>query len=94
MQIAWAAVCTKGTFLKARFHRLAARRGKKRAIMAIAHSIAVSLWHMLSQGVPYHELGEAYYDQRNKEAKVARLARQLENLTGGTVSVAFLPNPA
>lgn len=94
VQIAWAAVRTKGTFLKARFHRLAARRGKKRAIMAIAHSIAVSLWHMLSQGIPYHELGEDYYDQRNKESKVTRLTRQLEKLTGGTVNVEFQPSPA
>jgi len=94
VQVAWAAVRTKGTFLKARYHRLAARRGKKRAIMAIAHSNAVSLWHMLSKGVPYHELGGDYFDQRNKEAKVARLTRQLEKLTGGTVNVAFQPNPA
>jgi len=94
VQIAWAAVRTKGTFLQARFHRLAARRGKKRAIMAIAHSIAISLWHMLSKGVPYQELGGDYFDKRNKEAKVARLTRQLEKLTGGTVNVAFQPIPA
>lgn len=87
VQVAWAAVRTKGTFLKARYHRLAARRGKKRAIMAIAHSILVSIWHMLSRGVPYHELGADYFDQRSKDAKVAYLTRQLEKLTGGSVIV-------
>jgi len=87
VQVAWAAVRTKGTFLKARYHRLAARRGKKRAIVAIAHSILVSIWHMLSQGVAYRELGADYFDQRSKDAKVAYLTRQLEKLTGGNVVV-------
>ena len=91
VQAAWAAVRTKGTFLKARYHRLAARRGKKRAIVAIAHSILVSIWHMLSQGVAYKELGAEYFNQRNKEAKVSYLTRQLEKLTGGTVQVALQP---
>ena len=89
VQAAWAAVRTKGTFLKARYHRLAARRGKKRAIVAIAHSILVSIWHMLSQGVVYKDLGADYFNQRNQEAKVGYLTRQLEKLTGGTVQVAF-----
>ena len=88
VQAAWAAVRTKGTFLKARYHRLAARRGKKRAIVAIAHSILVSIWHMLSQGAAYKELGADYFNQRNQEAKVRYLTRQLEKLTGGTVQVA------
>jgi transposase len=47
VQAAWSAVRTKNTFLKARYHRLAARRGKKRAIVAVAHSMLVSAWHML-----------------------------------------------
>ena len=88
VQAAWAAVRTKGTFLKARYHRLAARRGKKRAIVAIAHSILVSIWHMLSRGVVYKELGAEYFNQRNKEAKVKYLTRQLEKLTGSVVQVA------
>jgi transposase len=87
VQAAWAAVRTKGTFLKARYHRLAARRGKKRAIVAIAHSILVSIWHMLSHGVVYKELGAEYFNQRNKEAKAKYLTRQLEKLTGGVVQV-------
>lgn len=89
VQAAWAAVRSKGTFLKARYHRLAARRGKKRAIVAVAHTMLVSIWHMLSHGVAYKELGADYFNQRNKEAKVGYLTRQLEKLTGGTVQVAF-----
>lgn len=89
VQAAWAAVRTKDSFLKARYHRLAARRGKKRAIVAIAHSMLVSIWHMLSRGEAYQELGTDYFDQRNKEAKVNYLTRQLEKLTGATVQITF-----
>ena len=47
VQCAHAAICTKGTFFKARYHRLSGRRGKKRAIMAVAHSMLIAIWHML-----------------------------------------------
>jgi transposase len=47
VQAAWSAVRTKGTYLKSRYHRLAARRGKKRAIVGVARSMLVSAWHML-----------------------------------------------
>jgi transposase len=79
-QAAWAASRTKDTFLKARYHRLAARRGKKRAIVAIGRSILVSIWHMLSRQQPYQDLGQAYYDQRRKETKVTYLTQQLSKL--------------
>jgi len=87
VQAAWSAVRTKDTFLKARYHRLAARRGKKRAIVAVAHSILTSAWHMLTYRQPYQELGSDYFDQRRKEAKVNYLTRQLEKLTGGAVRI-------
>ena len=79
-QAAWAASRTKGTFLKARYHRLAARRGKKRAIVAIARSMLESAWYMLSRHQPYQELGADYYDQRKKETKVSYLTKQLTKL--------------
>lgn len=79
-QAAWAASRTKETFLKARYHRLAARRGKKRAIVAIAHSMLESAWYMLTRRQPYQELGGDYYDQRKKENKVTYLTKQLTRL--------------
>jgi transposase len=85
-QAAWAAVRTKGTFLKARYHRIAARRGKKRAIVATARAMLESAWYMLSRREPYRELGGDYYDQRQKEHKVDYLTRQLSKL-GFTVSL-------
>jgi len=94
VRIAWAAARTKGTFLKSRYHRLAGRRGKKRAIVAVAHSILVSIWHMLTHGTPYIELGDEYHDQRQKEAKVSSLTRRLEKLVGGIVHIEFQPTAA
>jgi transposase len=88
---AWAAVRTKDTFLKARYHRLAARRGKKRAIVAVAHSMLVSAYHMLSHRQPYQELGGDYFDNRKKEHKVNYHIRRLEKLTGGPVSIQIQP---
>ncbi len=79
-QIAWAAVRTKNTYLSALYHRLAARRGKKRAIMAVAHSLAVSFYHMLDKQQPYQELGADYFDQRSKGLKTDWLLKQLNKL--------------
>jgi len=79
-QVAWAAVRTKDTYLSALYRRIAARRGKKRAIMAVAHSILVSIYYMLIRQQPYQDLGAAYLDNRRKEAKVNYLTRQLRKL--------------
>ena len=87
MQAAWSVVRTKDAFLKSRYHRLAARRGKKRAIVAVARSMLASAWHMLTYRQPYQELGGDYFDQRRKEVKVSYLTRQLEKLTGGAVRI-------
>jgi transposase len=94
VQGAWSATRKKGTFLKARYHRLAARRGKKRAIVAVAHSMLVSAWHMLTYQQPYQELGGDYFDERKKETKVSYLVRRLEKLTGGSVSIELQPAAA
>jgi transposase len=92
-QAAWAASRTKGTYLKARYHRLAARRGKKRAIVATARSMLVSAWHMLSRGEPYLDLGADYFDQRKKESKVDYLSKQLTKL-GFSVTLDPIPTPS
>lgn len=80
IQIAWAAVRTKGSYPQALYRRLAARRGKKRAIVAVARSLLESFYFMLSRGEPYHDLGSDYFESRRKEVKVDTLTRQLEKL--------------
>ena len=59
--------------------------------MAIAHSMLVSAWHMLTYQQPYRELGGDYFDQRSKDAKVSYMVRRLEKLTGGSVSIEIQP---
>jgi transposase len=80
VQIAWAAVRTKGSYAQALYRRLAGRRGKKRAIIAVARTLLSSFWYMLTRGEPYKELGGDYFDQRRKDVKVNVLTKQLEKL--------------
>ena len=79
-QAAWAASHTKDTYLAARFRRLAARKGKKRAIVAVAHTILVSLYHMLKNKQPYRELGADFLDRRHAEHVKRYLLKRLERL--------------
>lgn len=85
-EAAWAASHTRGTYLAAQFHRLAVKRGKKRAIIAVAHSLLVISYHLLRDGTEYQELGGDYFEQRSKDAIVRRSVSRLEQL-GYTVTV-------
>jgi transposase len=80
VQAAWAASHTKGTYLSAQFRRLVRRMGKKKALVAVGHSILVIVYHVLSRRVSYAELGGDYFDRRNVEAQRQRLIRRLESL--------------
>jgi len=79
-EAAWAASRKKDVYLSAQYHRLAARRGKKRAARAVSHSILVAIYHMLRDGSRYHDLGNTYFNQRTQHAKVHRAVRTIENL--------------
>jgi transposase len=83
-QAAWAVAHTKGTYLAARYHRLARRSGKRRAIVAIGHKLLVIAHAMLKQGSDYRDLGADYFDRLHPEALVRSLVRRLESL-GQTV---------
>jgi transposase len=87
IEAAWSAVRTKGTYLRAQYHRLAARRGPKRAIVAVAHTLLVIVYHLLTTGEVYRELGGDYFDQRNKDALARRMVKRLASL-GYTVTLA------
>jgi transposase len=67
IEAARAAARTKGTFLSARYHRIARRRGPNKAAVAIAHTMLVSAHHMLLTGEIYRDLGADYYDKRNND---------------------------
>jgi transposase len=92
-QMAHAAARTQGTYLSVLYQRLAARRGKKRAIMAVAHSIVISAFHMLSRHESYHDLGAHYFDEQQRHHLVDRLTRRLARL-GYRVSLEPVPTTA
>ena len=77
---------TKGSYFKDKYYRLKARRGAKRAGVAIAHKILVAAYHMLARRVDYRDLGEAYLDRIDQTRTAANLKRRLERL-GYVVSI-------
>jgi len=90
VQAAWAASHQKGTYLAAQYQRLVKRMGKKKALVAVGHSILVIVYHVLATRTSYQELGGDYFDQRHVAHHRARLIRQLEGL-GLKVTVEELP---
>jgi len=70
----------KGTFLAEKFRRLAARRGKMKAAVAIAHKILVAVWHMLSEGTFYQDLGAGFLDKLDRTRNAKHLVRRLINM--------------
>lgn len=79
-QAAWAASHTKETYLSAQYRRLAARRGKKRALVAVGHTILVVVYHILKDGTRYQEHGAEYLDRLEPERQTRQLVRRLEKL--------------
>jgi len=91
-QAAHAAAHTRNTYLSAQYHRLAARRGKKKAIVAVMHSILVIAYHLIQRNEPYRELGGDYFDKQKPEATAKHLVKRLERL-GFQVSLQSTPLP-
>jgi transposase len=80
VQAAWAAGRSKRTYLAARFRRLAARRGRKRALVAVGHSLLGIIYQVLKEGRSFRELGEDYFDRLQAERLTRRLVHRLERL--------------
>lgn len=80
VQSAWAASRTKDSYFRAQYHRLVGRRGKKRALMAVAHSLLVVIHHLLLTGDTYVGLGADYFDKLDADRIVRRHVRRLEGL--------------
>jgi transposase len=80
VEAAWAGVKTKDSYLGAQYRRLAGRRGKKRAIVAVGRTILVAAYHILKEEVEYRDLGGDYFDRLNEERTKRHLVRRLEKL--------------
>lgn len=90
VQAAHGAIRTKGSSFGAVYHRLASRRGKQKAVIAVARKLLIVIYHVLRTGTPYRELGASYLDERKRESLVQQLIRRLEKL-GHRVSLALQP---
>ena len=90
VQAAHGAARTKGTALAAMYKRVAARRGAKRAIMAVAHRLLIIAYHVIARREPYRELGADYLERRTAPATVDRLVHKLRQL-GVEVTVTAEP---
>jgi transposase len=80
VEAAWGAVRTRHSYFGAQYRRLAAKRGAKRAIVAVAHAMLVVVYHLIRDGTAYQDLGPAYFDERDRERTVRRTVRRLERL--------------
>jgi transposase len=80
VQCAWSAVRQKDTYLRAQFYHVKARRGPKKAIMAVAASILTAVYHMLKEGKTYQDLGPNHFQRRNKDQQKHLLVKRLADL--------------
>jgi transposase len=80
VEAAHGAARTRNTYLEAQFRRLAVRRGKKKALVAIAHSLLVIVHQVLTKKEPYLDLGSNYFDERDRLRVEKHLSRRLERL--------------
>lgn len=92
-EAAWAAGRGKTGYLPVQFRRLAARRGRKRAIVAVGHSLLVIVYYLLTRGSEYQDLGPTYFDARQRQAVAQRAVRRLEAL-GYRVQLDSIPEAA
>jgi transposase len=88
VQVAWAAIKVKNSYHATLYYRLAARRGSKRAIVAVAHHILKSLYHMLKKRQPYRELGPTYFDEQHKATLINHTIHRFAKLG---YEVSFVP---
>ena len=80
VEVAWAATHAKHTYLAAQYRRLAARRGHKRALIAVAHTILIIAYRIIRDGTTYEDLGSNYFDERDRRATLRRSVQRLERL--------------
>jgi transposase len=80
IQAAWGAVRAKANYYCSQYCHLSGRLGAKKAIVAVAHSMLIAIYHILCHGTTYRELGANYFDERHKEARIRQHIRAIERL--------------
>jgi transposase len=92
-QSAWAASRTKDTYLAAQYHRLIARKGKKKTIVAVAHTLLIMAYYIAKRQCPYQELGGGYFERMNVDTMQHRLVKKLRNLGYEVTLTPIAPTP-
>lgn len=77
---AYSAAKVKNSYFHAQFQRISAHRGKKRAYVAVAHSMLIAIYHILKERVKFRDLGAEYYKQFNRERKINAYLKKLKAL--------------
>lgn len=80
VQCAWAATRTKGTYLRSKYDSLVGRRGKKRALLAVAHKILIAAYFIIKEKEPYKDLGGEFLEKKSREKRIKRHLQQLREL--------------
>ncbi len=93
VQAAWAASCTKQTYLSSQYHRLYKRLGRKKALVVVGHSLLVIIYHVLKNKAGYEELGGTCFDTLQVDRQRKRLIEKLKSL-GVKVTVEALSEAA
>ncbi len=90
--VAMAAIRDKHSYLSAFCRRIAARRGGKRALVAVMHKLTIAIWHVLHDQQPYRDLGADYFARRNPNRAMRRMIKQANSL-GFTIRFDPIPTP-
>jgi transposase len=85
-EVAWSIAHTSNTYLAAQYHRLARRRGRQKAIVAVCHTLVIIIYHMLRDRAPYHDLGADYFEQLDTSRLQRHYVQRLQTL-GFTVTL-------
>jgi transposase len=93
VEAAWAASKTKSSYLKSKYQRLVSRRGKKRAALAVGHSILIIAYQIIKEQCVYQELGAEFFDRLNEQHLINRLTKRI-NALGYKVDIVKLPMAA
>ena len=88
---AHSAIKNKKSYFSAQYQRICAHRGKKRAIVAVAHSMLVAIYHILKDGTPFMDLGAGYYNQFNRDRKINSYLKKLRELGWEASATAVQP---
>ena len=88
---AHAAIKNKASYFSAQYQRICAHRGGKRAIVAVAHSMLVAIYHILKDGTPFKDLGAGYYNQFNRDRKINSYLKKLRELGWEASATAVQP---